>query len=212
MASRGGEAQHARMTTSHASEPEPARWTKATVYDDMWVDPDDDPRETDVDITDERELLMDYVRSYRLTIEMKCAELDAAQLAQRSVRPSTMSLLGLIRHLAEDERHIRRVMAGEDAPKLYCTPENRDGDWDDAIADPSVVDDAWTQWRTECERTDEFVAGTNLDSWNAGASDFGPDGANVQLRDIMIAHIAEYARHCGHADLLRERIDGRVGQ
>ena len=212
MASRLGAAQHARMTTSYASEPEPARWTKATVYDDMWVDPDDDPREADVDITDERDLLMDYVRSYRLTVEMKCAELDAEQLAQRSVPPSTMSLLGLVRHLAEDERHVRRVMAGDDAPKLYCTPENRDGDWDDAVADPSVVEDAWRQWRTECERTDEFVAGADLDSWNVGASDFGPDGADVQLRDIMIAHIAEYARHCGHADLLRERVDGRVGQ
>lgn len=198
------------MTTPNASEP--TRWTKATVYDDMWVDPDDDPRETDVDATDERALLMDYVRSYRLTFEMKCADLDDEQLARRSVPPSTMSLLGLVRHLAEDERHIRRVMAGEDAPKLYCTPENRNGDWDDAIADPAVVAEAWQTWRAERDLTDEFFARSDLDSWNSGASDFGPDGADVQVRDIMIAHIAEYARHCGHADLLRERIDGRVGQ
>ena len=212
MAPRPGLPQHSEMTTSNASEPVPTRWTKATVFDDMWVDPADDPREADTEITNENDLLLDFVRSYRLTIDMKCADLDAEQLAQRSVPPSTMSLLGLVRHLAEDERHIRRVMAGEDAPKLYCTAENRDGDWNGAVADPAVVEDAWRQWRTEGELTDEFVAGADLDSWNAAASDFGPDGADVQLRDIMIEHIAEYARHCGHADLLRERIDGRVGQ
>ena len=200
------------MTTSSASEPEQARWTKATVYDDMWVDPDDDPRESDVDITNEHDMLMDYIRTYRLTIEMKCADLNAEQLARRSVPPSTISLLGLVRHLTEEERHIRRVMGGEDAPKLYCTAEDRNGDWSGAVADPAVVEDAWVRWRTECERTDRFLAGADLDSWNAAASDFGPDGADVQLRAIVIEHIAEYARHCGHADLLRERIDGRVGQ
>ncbi len=58
-----------------------------------------------------------------------------------------------------------------------------------------------------------YVAGVDdLGAWNAGASDLGPDGANLQLRDMLVAQIAEYARHCGHADLLRERIDGRTGQ
>jgi hypothetical protein len=166
----------------------------------MWVDPDDDPRETDDEIVDERSTLLDYLRYYRLTMEMKCAGLDAEQLARRSIPPSTMSLLGLVRHLAEGERHFRRVMAGEDAPKLYCT-------------DPAVVDDAWRQWRAEVELTDRFVAGVaDLGTRNAGVSDLGPNGADVQLRDFLVAQIAEYARHCGHADLLRERIDGRVGQ
>jgi hypothetical protein len=64
-------------------------------------DPDDDPRETDVETVDERGMLLDYLRHYRLTMEMKCAGLDAEQLARRSVPPSTMSLLGLVRHLAE---------------------------------------------------------------------------------------------------------------
>ncbi|MGH8833509.1 MAG: DUF664 domain-containing protein, partial [Actinomycetes bacterium] len=125
----------------------------------MWVDPDDDPRETDVEAVDERDMLLDYLRTYRLTMEMKCAGLDAEQLARRSVPPSTMSLLGLVRHMAEGERHFRRVMAGEDAPKLFCTEEDRDGDWNGAIADPAVVDDAWRQWRAEVELTDQFVAG-----------------------------------------------------
>jgi hypothetical protein len=124
-----------------------------------------------------------------------------------------MSLLGLVRHLAEGERHFRRVMAGEDAPKLYCTDEDRDGDWNGAIADPAIVEDAWRQWRAEVELTDRLVAGiSDLGTWNAGVSDLGPDGADLQLRDLLVAQIVEYARHCGHADLLRERIDGRVGQ
>jgi uncharacterized damage-inducible protein DinB len=60
---------------------------------------------------------------------MKCADLDAGQLARQSVPPSTMSLLGLLRHMAEVERHwFRREMAGHDAPKLYCSEADRDGD------------------------------------------------------------------------------------
>ena len=104
-------------------------------------------------------------------------------------------------------------MAGEDAPKLYRTDEDRDGDWNGAIADPAVVEDAWRQWRAEVELADQFVAGVaDLGTRNAGVSDLGPDGADLQLRDVLVAQIAEYARHCGHADLLRECIDGRVGQ
>jgi uncharacterized damage-inducible protein DinB len=198
----------------HTSEPAPTRWTESTIYPDMWVDPDDDPREADGEAVDERSILLDYLRHYRLTLEMKCAGLDARQMAQRSVPPSTMSLLGLVRHMVEAERHFRRVMAGEDAPKLYCTDEDRDGDFNGAIADAAVVEDAWRQWRTEVELTDRYLGDvTDLGTRNAGFSDFGPDpGGDEQLRDVLVAHIAEYARHCGHADLLRERIDGRVGQ
>ncbi|MFB6849393.1 DinB family protein [Streptomyces sp. NPDC056373] len=203
--------------TGEAATPaaaDPTRWTRATVYPDMWVDPDDDPRETDEQPVDERGILLDHLRSYRLTLEMKCAGLDAEQMARRSVPPSTMSLLGLVRHVTEDERHLRRVMAGEDVPKLYRTEDDRDGDFNGAVADQAVVDEAWRQWRAETERTDRFLAGvTDLGTRNTGFSDYGPEpGGQVQLRDILVAQIAEYARHCGHADLLRERIDGRVGQ
>ncbi len=189
------------------------RWTEATVFPDMWVDPDDDPRETDADGEDERSVLLDYLRYYRLTLEMKCAGLDAEQMAQRSVPPSTMSLLGLVRHVAEDERHLRRVMAGEDAPRIYRTAEDRDGDWNGAVADPAVVEEAWRTWRAEVTATDEFIASvTDLGTRNAGDSDYGPDGADLSMRDVLVAQVVEYARHCGHADLLRERVDGRVGQ
>jgi uncharacterized damage-inducible protein DinB len=171
----------------------------------MWVDPDDDPRETGVETVGERSTLLDYLRRYRLTLELKCADLDAGQMARRSVPPSTMSLLGLVRHLAEVERHwFRRAMAGQDAPQLYCTALDRDGDWNGAVADPAVVDDAWRAWRAEVAFAERFVA----DRTDLGAP--GPSG--VPLRDVLVHMIEEYARHCGHADLLRERIDGRVGQ
>ncbi|WP_403549636.1 DinB family protein [Streptomyces iakyrus] len=209
-----GEHTGERAASTASATSDTTRWTKATVYPDMWVDPDDDPRETDTQPVDERGILLDYLRNYRLTFEMKCAGLDAEQMARRSCPPSTMSLLGLVRHLTEDERHIRRVMAGEDAPKLYRTEEDRDGDFNGAVADPAVVEEAWRQWRAECERTDRWLAGvTDLSTRNTGFSDYGPEpGGQVQLRDILVAQIAEYARHCGHADLLRERVDGRVGQ
>ncbi|MFF5650099.1 DinB family protein [Streptomyces collinus] len=209
-----GEHTGERAASTASATSDTTRWTKATVYPDMWVDPDDDPRETDTQPVDERGILLDYLRNYRLTFEMKCAGLDAEQMARRSCPPSTMSLLGLVRHLTEDERHIRRVMAGEDAPKLYRTEEDRDGDFNGAVADPAVVDEAWRQWRAESEHTDRWLAGvTDLSTRNTGFSDYGPEpGGQVQLRDILVAQIAEYARHCGHADLLRERVDGRVGQ
>ena len=95
----------------------------------MWIDPKDDPREEQPSGTDERSILIDYLRRYRLTMLMKCADLDAEQLARRSVPPSTMSLLGLVRHMADVERNwFRRVMVGEHAPPLYYTKESPDDD------------------------------------------------------------------------------------
>jgi uncharacterized damage-inducible protein DinB len=183
----------------------PDRWTRATVYSDMWVDPDDDPRERGAAGTDERGVLLDYLRRYRLTLEMKCADLDAGQLARRSVPPSTMSLLGLARHLADVERGwFRRDMAGQEAPPLFYTEADRDGEWTGAVPDPAAVDEAWRAWREEVAFAEMFVAGT---------ADLGTSGRSERsLRNVLVHMIEEYARHCGHADLLRERIDGRVGQ
>ena len=201
------------MTTSaddhRTAAPTPDRWTASTVYADMWLDPADDPRETDVDLQDERATLIEYLRVYRLTLELKCADLDAEQLACRSVPPSTMSLLGLIRHMAGVEHNwFRRVMAGEDVARLYVSDEDRDADWNGALADPAVVTDAWTAWRREVAFAEELVAATG----DLGARGRRPGGSAPQLRGVLIHMIEEYARHCGHADLLRERIDGRVGQ
>jgi uncharacterized damage-inducible protein DinB len=188
-----------------ANEPAAARWTRSTVYLDMWVDPTADPRESGVQTVGERATLLDYLRRYRLTLELKCADLDAEQLARRSVPPSTMSLLGLVRHMAEVERSwFRRELAGRDAPSLYSSASDRDGDWNGAAPEAEVVEEAWRAWRAEVAFAEEFVA---------GAADLGALGiAQVPLRDVLVHMIEEYARHCGHADLLRERIDGRVGQ
>jgi len=175
----------------------------------MWLDPDDDPREaTAVDYTDERATLNDYLRRYRLTLELKCADLDAEQLARRSVPPSTMSLLGLVRHMAEVERSwFRRRLAGQDAPHIYG---KGNGAWNGAVGDQSVVDEAWANWRAEVAFAEEFVASTPDLSFNSGPNRNSATG--VVLRDVLVHLIEEYARHCGHADLLRECIDGRVGQ
>jgi uncharacterized damage-inducible protein DinB len=121
------------------------------------------------------------------------------------VPPSTMSLLGLVRHLTEVERHwFRRVMAKQEAPRVYGSEADRDGDWNGAVPDPAVVAEAWRAWRAEVAFAEQFVADT---------PDLSTLGTQpVQLRDILVHMIEEYARHCGHADLLRERLDGRVGQ
>jgi uncharacterized damage-inducible protein DinB len=142
-------------------------------------------------------------------LEMKCAGLDAEQLARRPVPPSTMSLLGLIRHMADVERTwFRRVMAGEVAPPYYWSDEVADADWAGAVADPAVVAEAWQYWRDEIGFAERYVADTD----DLGIRGTMKDGTSVALREVIVHMIEEYARHTGHADLLRERIDGRVGQ
>jgi uncharacterized damage-inducible protein DinB len=171
---------------------------------DMFVHPDDDPR-TDGGFTGERATLVGYLRDQRLTLELKCAGLDAADLARRSVEPSNLSLLGLVRHLADVERSwFRRRLAGQDAPPHYRSEAGRDWDFDGAVPDPEVVAEAWETWRAEVAFADRFVAeAPDLDL-------VGKDGD--VLREVLVHMIEEYARHNGHADFLRERIDGRVGQ
>jgi hypothetical protein len=97
-------------------------------------------------------------------------------------------------------------MAGQDAPSVYRTPESPGGDHDDAVGDPAVVELAWRNWQAEIAFAEEFVAkAATLDV--TGDTPNGP----IELREVLVHMIEEYARHCGHADLIRERIDGRVG-
>jgi hypothetical protein len=106
---------------------------------------DDDPRENGPTLGDERTTLVEVLRCARLTLEMKCAGLDAEAMARRSAEPSTMSLLGLVRHLAEVERATFRVMmSGQDVPQLFCSDTDRDGDFDAAVPDPEMVAKAGT--------------------------------------------------------------------
>jgi Protein of unknown function (DUF664) len=176
---------------------------------------DDDPRENGPTLGDERTTLVENLRFARLTLEMKCAGLDAEAMARRSVEPSTMSLLGLVRHLAEVERGTFRVlMAGQDVPRLFCSDTNRDGDFDGAVPDPQVVAEAWDAWRAEVDFAERFVAeAPSLDiTGDDPLNQHGSGGGQMSLRDVLVGTIWEYGRHMGHADLLRERIDGRIGQ
>jgi Protein of unknown function (DUF664) len=176
---------------------------------------DDDPREHGPRSTDERTTLAESLRRQRLTLELKCADLDAAAMAARSVPPSTLSLLGLVRHLAEMERGTFRVLlAGQDVPRLFMTAEDPDADFNGAVPDPSVVADAWAAWRAEVAFAVDYVAtAPTLDLVaDDPANQHGSGGGQLSLRDVLLGTIEEYARHLGHADLLRERIDGRLGQ
>jgi hypothetical protein len=174
---------------------------------DRFADPD--PRVDPPPHGDERVMLVAMLRWQRATVELKCAGLGPDDLARRSAAPSTMSLLGLVRHLADVERiWFRRVMAGQDAPTRFYSAEDPDGEFDGALPDPAVVADAWLHWRAEVAFAEAFVAGApDLD---VVARDLcrGP----VSLRWVLLHLIEEYARHNGHADLLRQRIDGAVGR
>jgi Protein of unknown function (DUF664) len=176
---------------------------------------DDDPREHGPRLGDERTTLLESLRRQRLTLEIKCAGLDAEAMARRSVEPSTMSLLGLVRHLAEVERGAFRVMmSGQDVPLLFCTASDRDGDFDGAVPDPRVIAQAWDAWRAEVDFAERFVAeAPSLDiTGDDPLNQHGSGGGPMSLREVLVGMIEEYARHMGHVDLLRERIDGRIGQ
>jgi uncharacterized damage-inducible protein DinB len=174
----------------------------------MFVAPEDDPRGQEPS-QGERGTLTDYLHAYRQTLELKCAGLDAEQLARQSVPPSDLSLLGLVRHMADVERNwFRVVLAREPAPFHF----GLGGDWDaafrEARADAACVEEAWRAWRDEVGFAERFVESCP-DLELTGTTRHGEE---VTLREVLVHMIEEYARHCGHADLLRERIDGRVGQ
>lgn len=188
----------------------PERWAQGSnLYN--WVDRDQDPRRAFARPVGEKETLANYLRHYRLTLVMKCDGLDAEQMARRSVPPSTMSLLGLVRHMAQVENGwFERVLKQQpDVPQIYDTPEDSDADFNGAVADPAVVDEAWATWRERAASADAW-----LDALPEAdlATTVPHRGEQVPVRDILVHMIEEYARHLGHADLLREAIDGRVGQ
>jgi uncharacterized damage-inducible protein DinB len=184
--------------------------TQSRAYPDMWVDPLDDPRDRDqIEVVDERSNLMEYLRAYRLTLRMKTEGLTADQLATRSVPPSSMSLLGLVRHLAKVERDwFRRSAAAQDVPRLYWSEADRDEAFSGAVADEAVVADAFAHWEEEVAFAQAFVA----EHPDLGEVYTYREDERISLRELLLHMVEEYARHCGHADLLRECLDGRTGQ
>jgi uncharacterized damage-inducible protein DinB len=182
--------------------------TETPKHPGQWMDPAHDPRADVTDPRGERAVVLGYLRAYRLTLELKCDGLDAEQLARRSVPPSTLSLLGLVRHLAKVEHSwCRRVVEGQAGlGRLYWTEEDPDLDFNGALADQDVVADAWASWRREVEHAEQVYADADLDQLVSHR-----DG-DLEVREVLVHLVEEYARHCGHADLLRECIDGRTGQ
>lgn len=175
----------------------------------MFVDIDKDVRTESPREGDDRTILTSFLNWQRETLELKCSGLDPEQLARRAVPPSTMSLLGLVRHMAEVERSwFQVVLAGRHAPAHFCSPTNRDGDFDGAVADAAVVAEAFATWKANIAFSDRFVA--EAPSLDVVGHD--PDEGPFSLRWVLVHMVEEYARHNGHADLLREQIDGRLGQ
>lgn len=171
--------------------------------------PDRQDNRTDGPMTGgERAVLDHWLDLYRDTVLLKIAGLDAAQLCRRSVPPSTMSLLGVVRHLTEVEAYWLRVVLldDQDVPDYYCIPDSPDGDFDDV--DPITGDDDIAAYQAEVTRSRALASTwTDLDIPVRGLR----KGKPVNLRWILTHLIEEYARHLGHMDLLREVVDGRTG-
>jgi uncharacterized protein DUF664 len=154
---------------------------------------------------DEMGMLQAYLDHYRETFDLKCSGVASERLSERSAAPSSMSLHGLARHLAAVERWWFAInFAGLDLPMLYYTDEDPEQDFESLEGDPL---EALQVWREECERSRGIVAkAAGLDQVGAVERD-----GSYTLRWLMLRMIAEYAQHDGHADLLREGIDGAVG-
>jgi Protein of unknown function (DUF664) len=155
--------------------------------------------------SDERTTLVEFLRYQRDTLERQAFGLTDEQGATAAVSPSILTLTGLIRHMTEVERAwFRRRFVGDGSAPVYFTPERPDGDLEVDAA--MSIADAIAAWRAEIELCDQILD---------GASDLGQvasvpthSGAYPNMRWILVHMIEEYARHCGHADLIRERIDG----
>jgi uncharacterized damage-inducible protein DinB len=150
------------------------------------------------------EAWLDY---HRATLELKCEGLSPDQLRERAVPPSALSLLGLVRHMAEVETGwFRRGIAGEEVGPRFYSEADPDGDFNNV--DDADPEEAFSAWRDACNRSRAILAGiASLDAHAARQR----DGVTFSVRWIVVHMIEEYARHNGHADLLRERLDGSVG-
>ncbi|WP_328539952.1 DinB family protein [Streptomyces sp. NBC_00344] len=157
---------------------------------------------------DERTMLDGWLDYHRDTLALKCAGLDDAQLRTASVPPSELSLLGLVRHMVEVERGwFRQVLADEETPPIYFSDEDPDGEFH--LTESDTWDEAYTTWQAEIAHARRLASGRSLDDLSDGRN---KRGEQFSLRWIYTHMIEEYARHNGHADLLRERIDGATGE
>ena len=178
---------------------------------DMWLPDEEDPRVYG-NPQGEKATYAEYLSNYRTTLRLKCDNLTPGQLATRSVPPSTLSLLGLIRHMAAVEHNwFQRVLQATGEDRLFRTAEDRDHDFNAAAGTEECVDEAFAVWGREIANAEAWL--DELPEGELGREIALPGGEEAaSVRDILVHMIEEYARHCGHADLLRECLDGRTGQ
>lgn len=187
--------------------------TNSTGYDGMWLPIADDPR---VQGNPQGELATyrEYLRNYRLTMRLKCDGLTPEQLAARSVPPSNLSLLGLIRHLARVEHAwFTWFLQGQwDQPRLYKTADEPDLDFTGAVDTQQCVDDAFAAWERQIASAEQWLDALGEDRLGEELRFPKDEDDKACIRDVLVHMVEEYARHAGHADLLRECIDGRTGE
>ncbi|MDT0542368.1 MULTISPECIES: DinB family protein [Streptomyces] len=155
---------------------------------------------------DERETLRGFLDFHRATLAGKCDGLSDEELRRQSMPPSTLSLLGLVRHMAEVERNwFRRVIDGEDIPLVWSDSFDFQAAYD---AREATRAEAFAAWQAEVEHSRRIEAAAESLDVTVHAARWGTD---VSLRAVMMHVILEYGRHNGHADFLREGVDGTVG-
>jgi hypothetical protein len=153
---------------------------------------------------DERELLLSWLAFHRNALEAKCDGLDTAELVRTSAEPSDLSLIGLVRHMTEMEYYyLTHALAGGETEPVYCTDDEPDADL--LGLTPDMVEPSMQRWRAERDAADALLEAT-------GSLDDRSPGDGFSVRWNLVKTIQEYARHNGHADLLRERIDGATGE
>ncbi|ACZ90000.1 DinB family protein [Streptosporangium roseum] len=152
-------------------------------------------------------MLQSWLDWHRETLAVKCAGLSEEQLRLRAVAPSTLSLLGLVRHMTDVERYwFRNVLNGENTPGIYWSDLHPDGEFD--LVDTASAEEAFTRWQGEIDHAREVSAGLPPDTLGKQQR----KGEDVSLRWILIHMSSEYARHNGHADIIREQLDGVTGE
>ena len=163
------------------------------------TDPDEQGGELDT--------LGQFLDYHRATLQMKCDALTAEQLATPAVAPANLTLLGLVRHLSEVERYwCAEVLDGQDVAPLYCSEEDPDGDLD--RLDSAPVEQVWSRYRADVAESRRILA-----TFSDGAEPARrTSGSRPRVRWVLTHLIEEYARHNGHADLLRQALDGGTGE
>ncbi len=151
---------------------------------------------------DERSVLLGYLAYHRAVLARKVDGVTDEQARQAAIPSSRLTLLGLVRHMTDVERWwFRRVLIADDVPALF----DDDEEW--VVPDDATVSGALTAFWDEVALVDAHLDAASMDDVSTG----NPDGGRHTLRRTIVHMIEEYARHCGHADLLREAIDGVTG-